>query len=339
MKVKSILISRLRFMGDVILTTPAVHALRHAFPDARITYLAESPFSDLLQHHPDIDDVLSVQKSDKKAMRKLFITLMSRRFDIAIDLFCNPRSAVLTWLSGARIRIGGEFRGRRLLYNTRIPFDDIQRTAVDFHLNYLTPLNLNYNKVDPCIHVTDQEIAWAKDYLTEKGFDLTRPIIGLHPGATWPAKRWLPKRFAELANKIIHKTSAQVIFTIGPKERNLLTSVIEKCSFKAMPPEVLPLRQLAAMLKVVDAYVCNDCGPLHLAPAVGTPVIGVFGPGTPDIWFPYKKELGHRLVFHTLDCSRCNRDFCEKLDCMKAISVDQVYNAVADSLKSTGFSI
>ena len=329
---KKILISRLRFMGDIILTTPAVNALKQAFPHAKITYLAEVPYADLLRHHPDVDEILTVRKSDKKAMWKLYFTLLTTRFDLAIDLFCNPRSAVMIWLSGASIRIGGEFRGRRVLYNKRIPFDDHVRTAINFHLNYLSPLHISYDQVRPYIHITDEEKEWAKNYLKDRGYDLTRPIIGLHPGATWPAKRWLPDRFAGLADKIVRDTDAQVLFTMGPDEKKLLASVIAMCSHEAQIPEVLPLRRLAAVLQQLCAYVCNDSGPLHLAPAVGTPVIGVFGPGTPEIWFPYQPELGHRLVFHPLDCSRCNRDFCEKLDCMKSITVNDVFNVVSESL-------
>ncbi|MBN1558831.1 glycosyltransferase family 9 protein [candidate division KSB1 bacterium] len=333
MRIRRILISRLRFMGDVILTTPAVHALRQAYPDARITYLAEAPFAELLLHHPDIDDVLVVQKNNSKAMRQLFMKLLTSRFDIAIDLFCNPRSAILIWFSGARIRIGGEFRGRRLLYNRLIPFESIQRNAVDFHLNYLSPLNIVYNKVEPFIQITDEEKEWARSYLRRQNFDLSRPIVGLHPGATWPAKQWLPERFAMLADRIVRDLNAQVLFTMGPNEVSLLRSVLKQCSSDLKMPELLSLRQLAAVLHCMAAFVSNDCGPLHLAPAVGTAVVGIFGPGTPEIWFPYRADLGHRLVFHTLDCSRCNRDFCEKLDCMKAITVDDVFKAVSASLQ------
>ncbi|MBN1465292.1 glycosyltransferase family 9 protein [candidate division KSB1 bacterium] len=329
--VRRILISRLRFMGDVILTTPAVHALRQAYPDASITYLVEAPYSELLRHHPDIDELLVVRKNDGKAMRRLFTTLLTTRFDIAIDLFCNPRSAILTWCSGARLRIGGDFRGRRVLYSRRIPLDDIRRTAVDFHLNYLAPLKINYEKVEPFIQITEEEKEWARAYLRKNRYDLARPIIGLHPGATWPAKQWLPDRFAKLADRI-SDANGQVLFTMGPNETRLLQSVVNMCSFAARMPEVLTLRQLAAVVHCLHAYVSNDCGPLHLAPAVGTPVIGIFGPGTPEIWFPYRADLGHRLVFHTLDCSRCNRDFCEKLDCMRAITVDDVFKVVAENL-------
>lgn len=318
------------------MTTPTVHALRQGFPNARITYLAEAPYSDLLFNHPDIDHILIANKVNKRAMRALYLALMTTHFDIAIDLFCNPRSAVMMWLSGARIRIGGDFRGRRLLYNKIIPFENKQRTAVDFHLNYLSPLGFGYDKVEPYIQVTKEEKAWARSYLSDRDIDIHRPIIGLHPGATWPAKRWLPERFAALATRIVHETKGQILFTMGPNEQDLLNTIIAQCGFKAISPEVLPLRRLAALLSQCDVYVCNDCGPLHLAPAVGTPVIGIFGPGTPEIWFPYKRELGHRLVHHQLDCSRCHQDFCEKLDCMHAISIATVFDAIVDSLESQG---
>ncbi|NIA29093.1 MAG: hypothetical protein GWP06_04160, partial [Actinobacteria bacterium] len=261
----------------------------------------------------------------------VFKKLLSTKFDLAIDLFGNPRSALLTWLSRAKMRIGGDFRGRRHFYTHRIGDDGLPKTAIDFHLRYLLPLRIDVVVDDPVVFVTPGEEKGARSYLEKKGFDLNRKIIGIHPGATWPVKRWLPERFAQLTNELAAR-GLQILFTIAPGEEALLHSVIEQCTFSPILPDVLSLRELAAVLKIIDVYVSNDCGPMHLAPAVGTPTVGIFGPGEPDIWFPYKREKGHRLVYKEIDCSHCHLDFCDKMDCMRAITVGDVLAQVEEAL-------
>jgi ADP-heptose:LPS heptosyltransferase len=320
-----ILVSRLRFMGDVILTVPVLSALKKALPEARITYLAEAPYSTLLEHHPLVDTILSI---DKNGQLPVIEKLIRSHFDVAIDLFGNPRSALLIWLSGAKMRVGGDFRGRKLLYTHKIRDNGVAKTAIDFHLRYLEPLHIQPSTARPFVIVTNEEDAWAKEFLARKGYDFDRPIIGIHPGATWPAKRWLPERFGQLANKLFEQLGVQVFFTLGPREDDILQAVLDVCKFTVAEPVILPLRQLATLLKQFQVYVTNDCGPMHLAPAVGTKTVAIFGPGEPEIWFPYDRALGHRLVFHDIDCSRCHRDLCPEMLCMQAITVDQVYEQV-----------
>jgi len=319
-------------MGDVILTVPVCHALRQSYPAAKITYLAETPYHTLLENHPDVDAVISLPRQGGQNRAQAYGKLIRSDFDLAIDLFGNPRSALLTFLSGARIRIGGNFRGRGVFYTHRVKDDGERKTAIQFHLHYLTPLGIQALPVDPFIVSTPAEKNWAREYLINKGYDLQRTIVGIHPGATWPAKRWLPERFAALANRMSEQLGAQVLFTMGPGEESILQAVAKECRFPVMKPSVFTLRQLAAILGQLDLFIANDCGPMHLAPAVGTKTIGLFGPGEPDIWFPYDVAKGHRFVYHTVDCSRCRRDVCEKMDCMQAIVVEEVYHAAVSAL-------
>jgi len=326
--VKAVLVSRLRFMGDVILTTPLLSVLRRHFPDARIGYLAEKPYHELLEHHPDVDELFAFKRGDDRGQAALVRSMRRHKWDVAIDLFGNPRSAMLLYLSGARWRIGGDFRGRRLLYTHRIPDAGRRMTAIDFHLRYLEPLGLQAAAAAmPGIVVTEAEKEAARRYLGSKGYDTGRPIIGLHPGATWPAKRWFPDRFAALAARLLNE-KRQILFTMGPGEEEIVDSVLGLLPAELPRPELLPLRRLAALLSQLALYVSNDCGPLHLAPAVGTRTVGIFGPGEPDIWFPYDEAAGHRVVYHSLDCSRCHRDLCSSMACMRAITVEDLITAI-----------
>jgi len=329
---ENILVTRLRFMGDVILTTPSLYVLRRAFPQAHIAYLTETPYDALLQAHPWVDAVFGLDRQRGGLSLPWLRELRRRKWDLAIDLFGNPRSALLTWLSGSRMRIGGDFRGRRLFYTHRIRDDRQVKTAIRFHLNYLQPLQLPITETAPLITVTEFEISQAKTFLAAKDYDLSRPIVGIHPGATWPAKRWFPERFAQLAAKL-HQAGIEVFFTCGPGDEELVAGVVRRSGLHSTPVEVLSLRQLAAVIRLFSAFVCNDCGPMHLAPAVGTPTVGIFGPGEPQIWFPYDQALGHRLVYHEVDCSHCHQDFCETMHCMQAITVEEVYDKVLSSLQ------
>ena len=330
--IRSILVSRLRFMGDVVLSLPAVHALRKAFPDSQIVYLAEAPYHALLENHPDIDAVLMLDTKSGRLPWNLFSKLRHFRFDLAVDLFGNPRSALLTWLSGAGIRIGGDFRGRKFAYTCRIRDDRSPKNAIRFHLGYLKPLGIRADVSEPRLFMTKDEREDASGFLVRKGLDPEGLLIGMHPGASWPAKRWLPKRFGLLADDLVERRNAQVLFTEGPGETGLVDRIIAGCSRRMARTGVLPLRMLTAVLSHCDLFVSNDCGPMHLAPAVGTRTVGLFGPGEPEIWFPYDPRKGHRFVHPDISCSRCRRDFCDSMECMKAITVEEVYNAVSSSL-------
>ena len=99
---------------------------------------------------------------------------------------------------------------------------------------------------------------------------------------------------------------------------------------------MLDIRQLCSVIERFSLFISNDCGPMHIAPAVGVPTIGIFGPGRPDIWFPYSAEKGHRAIFKTLRCSRCGRDFCDDLKCMDAVSTEDVYSAASEILEKNG---
>ena len=329
-----ILISRLRFMGDVILTTPLLHIVRNLYPQAHITYLAETPYHTLLQNHPDVDRLLTFRRSSQLDQIKILFTLLNEPFDLAIDLFGNPRSGLQCFLSGASIRIGGDFKIRRRFYTHRIQDDGQRKTAIDFHLQYLQPLGpISQPAVAPYIVVTEMERKWAAAFLEEQGRNRKKKLVGIHPGATWPAKMWLADRFAATASQLTADPNIQLLFTSGPGEIDRVQSIRSTVNTPTLLASDLSLRQLAAVLQQVDVFVSNDCGPLHLAPAVNTRVVGIFGPGEPDIWFPYDPKQGHRLVYHQIDCSQCHRDVCEKMDCMKAISVDQVVDAVYSALK------
>jgi len=340
---RRILVSRLRFMGDVILTTPLVRALRKNFPQAHLAYLTEKTYASLLLHNPHLDEIIPFDREgfaksnpiiSAWAQARFFHDLRKKHFQVGIDLLGIPRSALLLWVSGAPCRIGGDFRLRRHLYTKRIKDDGQKKSAIEFHLQSLKALGLSEDGYRTEVFTTAAEEAWAQSYLREKGLDQSWPIIGLHTGATWPAKMWLWERFAELALRMRQELGARVILTQGPGEAELVAEIAAAVGDGIVTCELLNLRQLAALLKQLDLYVSNDCGPMHLAVAVGTKTIGIFGPSEPDIWFPYDRQNGHVAIHKNLPCHPCHQDFCEIMECMKEIQVGDVFASVGELLTS-----
>jgi len=338
--VHRILVTRLRFMGDVILTTPVIRALRRAFPGAFLAYLAEQPYLSLLENNPYLDELIPVPEWGNPFLRNLlrqyqFLRyLRAYRFQLVIDLLGIPRTALLAYVTGSPIRVGGNFRVRRHLYTHRFdPHRSPWQTTIDFHLLSLKALGLEPNGSRTEVFLTDEERDWAIDYLLKRGFQLKRLLVGLHPGGTWPAKLWPWERFGELARELGRRFDAQVFVTYGPGDREIAERLKTHYGSYLFVDEVLPLRKLAALLDQMDLFISNDCGPMHLAVAVGTRTFGLFGPGEPWIWFPYSLEEGHRAIYKPVPCRPCHKDFCPlNHECMKAITVEDVLEAAKEIL-------
>lgn len=336
---RRILLSRLRFMGDVILTTPLIRQLKKAFPTARLSYLTQDTFAPLLLHNPNLDEVIAFPLRDSLvAQARFYRGLRQRRFDLAIDLFGNPRTALMTWATGAKMRVGGDFRGRGKLYNIRVPAPAVEPHAIDFHWRSLAALGIEKGGDRTEIFIAPAEKKWARDCLNGFKIDLSRPVVGLHPGATWPNKRWPEKYFAELALQLFKK-DIQVLITQGPGEENIAQEVIWRITAQQRDAmivllPVLTLRQLASVQQQMRVFVSNDCGVMHLAVAAGTPTIGLFGPSQPHIWFPYDQTAGHLALWQPIECRPCHQNFCPlgHLDCQNQLEPERVFAAVRERL-------
>jgi len=339
-----ILLTRLKFIGDIVLTTPLIHTLRDRFPNAYIAYLGDKSGVSLLEQNPYLDEIFSIDFSRNTVFQQLglFYRLNRKRFDLVVDLFCNPRSALLSYATGARVRVGGDLPGRGKLYTIRIKDDGLPKSAVEFHYQSLKAAGIEPKYFAPEIFLTGDEKKESCRYLEWQGIDFSRPIVALHPGGTWPAKLWPADRFANLADSLIAKTHAQIILTKGPRDGEAAGKVESAAVGGVLSLPVLPLRQLAAILSLCSAYVANDSGPMHIAAAVGTPTIGLFGPGEENIWFPYtpafpggsSKNIALRkdVPCHPCHLNVCNRTGSGYMECMNLLSVSEVFNAVRERM-------
>lgn len=333
-----ILVSRLKFIGDIILTTPVIEVLREKFPEAYIAYLGDSIAVELLYHNPNLDEIIPYRFDLPSVSEQFRIVslLRKRKFDVAIDLFGNPRSALAIFLSGASIRIGGRFGWRGRLYTHPVQINE-RVNAVEFHLKYLEPLGISENYRRPRIYLHDYEINEARLTLEKTGLKMDEPLVGFHIGATWPAKVWGPHNFAELARCVVSELNGHVIITYGPGDLNYLLEFKNAVKVPVTIIEPISLRKLAGIIANCNLFVSNDAGPMHISAAVGTPTIGIFGPGEEDIWFPYAEKDGNFAIRKDVPCHPCHLDYCnlkgdEYMRCMRLINPGDVFEKIKLSL-------
>ena len=329
-----ILITRLRFIGDVVLTTPVIRALRRAYPNADIMYLAEDIPASILKNEPDLSEVISLNRTHISTLPLLrqwyeyyffFKKIRRYRFDLVVDLFSNPRSALLTILSGARYRLGYDVRGRGLAYNIKIK-RGLSNRVIDAYLDSARTLELPVQSETTKITIPPDDRAWASTRLSACSDLDNRPIIGINPGASWPAKIWDTEKCGELVNRMVSELGAHVLIIQGPDQEEIVESVKKYLTSEVEIVAEISLTQLAALIQKCRLYISNDCGPMHIAVAVGTYTIGLFGPSDPDIWFPYSKAQGVALKPEVPEC--CGQDICaEPIPCINKISVDEVFIA------------
>ncbi|MEO8166642.1 MAG: glycosyltransferase family 9 protein [bacterium] len=346
LKYSRILLTRMKYIGDVVLTTPIIRSVRNAFPGAYIAYMGEKNAVSLLEHNPNLNEIIPFDFSRATIVEQPKVAWMLRRrkFDLAVDLFNNPRSALLTRATGAGVRVGAERKGRGRLYTIQVNDDGKPKTAIEFHNQFIRAAGIEPSSDRTEIFLTDDEKREARIYLQwldyeDSPLDLSKPIVGIHPGATWPAKRWLPERFADLADLIAAKLGAQIILTAGPNDGEVIRAVMDRSIANIKVIRNLPLRQVAAIISLCGAYVANDNGTMHIAAALGVPTVGIFGPGEENIWFPYKADEGHVALRRDVPCHPCHLDFCNRpgelwMECMKLLSVQDVFAAVKASLSS-----
>lgn len=334
---RRILLTRMKYIGDVVLTTPIIKTLRMTYPDAYIAYLGDAKAVSLLEHNPYLNEIIpfDFSKDSFFYQLKMYAAMFRGNYDLTIDLYSNPRSALMTFVTGATVRIGGNARGRGKLYTIRISDDGSLKSAIDYHYQSLAPLGIKGTDHTTEIFLTESEKKEGLAVLRSVGIGPSVPVIAIHPGATWPNKIWLKEQFAALIARLVRETNVEIVLSPGPKDSALMEYLSQSDPSRVHTLPLMPVRPLAAVLSQCSVFVSNDCGPMHIGVAVGTKTIGIFGPEPIEIWFPYDRQAGHIPMFKKIGCSPCRTTSCfrqgeEYLECMKLITVNEVFNAVKE---------
>jgi len=332
--IRRVLVIKLRAIGDVILSTVVTGNLRRAFPEAAIDFLTEPPSREVLSGNRFINSVVLY---DRRAMNGLDLirTVRRGRYDLIIDLFGNPRTALLTRLSGARLRVGYRFRGRAYAYNVVVEPRGNRVHNTQFNLDALEALG---------IAITDRSIYFPFSIEDERFVDAFFPkfadrrplVVSINAGGGWYTKRWGLDRYASLADRLVDEYRAHIILLWGPGERGDVESIKSMMHHPAFIPPQTTLSQLGALIKKSSIMVTNDSGPMHIAAAVGTPVLGIYGPTDPVLQGPYGDA--HVVIRNeSLSCLGCNYTSCPiGHPCMLELPVESVSAGVRTLLVKNG---
>ena len=281
-----ILICRLSHIGDCILTLPVLNTLRAHFPNAFLAWVVESPTDQLLRNHPALDHLIVLPRGWMKSVprvRQLRRELRQLRLDITIDPQSLTKSALVAWLSGARRRLGmARGPGRELApwLNTQLVLPR-QTHLVDRSLELLEGLGIRVPQTEFCLRVDRAARRAMDDYITQA--HLACGFAVLNPGAGWHSRRWPAAWFASVARYLGQNRSLPSVVTwAGQEEEGWAKSIVASAGGHALLAPPTTLMELAALLQSAVFYVGSDTGPLHLAAAVGTTCIGLYGPTRPQ---------------------------------------------------------
>jgi lipopolysaccharide heptosyltransferase II len=322
--ISNILVIKLRAIGDVLLSTVVLKSLRAAYPSARIDFLTERPAREVLEDNPDISATVIFDPTVDSGPG-LILSVRRRRYDLVIDLFGNPRSALITRLSGARYRVGYRFSWRQYCYNIVAEPRGGEVHNTEFNLDALRALGIPVVASLPQFPLSGDGERFAEALFAREGMT-GKAIVALNPGGGWYTKRWPVEQFAHLGRMMSAGIRSVIIW--GPGERGEAERIRTLIGGDALLIPETNLKQLASILKRCSLLVTNDSGPMHIAAAVGTPVVAIFGPTNPNLQGPVGDQ--HAIVRNEgLRCLGCNYTRCPIGNpCMVELSAERVVESV-----------
>ena len=343
---KRILAIRLDNLGDVLVTTPAIHAIRESLPDASITLLASSVGAQAGRLDPDIDDVIVYPAPwmdpwhelplDPEREQRMIETIAAREFDAAI-IFTSFRqsplpAAYLCYLAGIPLRAAASIDGPGSLLTTRHKHPERMMHEVERGLDLVSALGIGTVNRDLVLSVPDTARAQAIDALTQKGIDHSRPLIALHPGCSMPARTYPWEMFSEVVSLAVQRLGAVVALTGVEAERELVERVMERVAPAARSSVhsfagELSFPAFCGLIEAADLTITNNTGPMHVSAAVKTPVVVLFAlTNPPEQWGPWR--VPHRQLFHDVPCRICYSRVCPYgHECLTLVTPDMVVDA------------
>src|SRR5659263_94737 len=336
----ALLVRATNWLGDAVMTTPALAAVREGFPDARIVLLARPRVAELFRHHPDVDEVMIYERPGRHegALGRLRLAgeLRRRRFDGALLLQNAFDAAWIAFLGRIPERAGYPTDGRRILLTLPVPLTPgiLERHEVEYYLCLLDGLGIP--RAVPAslkLAVTEEEREAMATRLASLGLERGAPIIAINPGATYgSAKRWYPDRFAAVADALSAEWGAGVV-VVGTIPEAPLAGEIEAATRTPLVNLAgkTTVRELMALLSLSSFLVTNDSGPMHIGAALGVPLVAIFGPTDWRRTSPWTSRA--KVVRVEMDCSPCRRRVCDRgHECMLGVTPEMVIEAARQLL-------
>ena len=337
------------WVGDVVMATPTLRALRTSFPDARIAFFGRTVALDTLSGTDWADDIIpAIPKSLSPAVGQLQAigALRRGRFDMAILMTNSFRTAFLAKLAGIARIAGYDRDARRVLLTDRIlpPRDDAGRlvpiSAIDYYADLVGILDVEVSSREMYLPVTQDDERSADELFKEAQIDTSKPVIMLNPGASGgTSKIWGPDRYAQSADMLIEKRDAQIIINAAPAEKRIAADVAERMTHRPVinfADRDNTLGLLKSILKRSDLLITNDTGARHIGAAIGSALVTVFG-STDPLWAKINCPR-ERIVSVDVDCGPCGKKLCNQIpgpmyhQCMYNLTAEMVVAAAEELL-------
>jgi len=326
--VKKILIILLDRIGDVILSTPAIRAVREAFPKAEIHLLVRDYTKDLWVNNPNINRLLIFKKDS-----------LSKNYDLAIALHPRITQNYLAFRSGAKYRVGYVGWGGGFFLTHKLKDDRSTRVRheVESALEVAGAVGCRTEDKRLDISITDKGERFAEDFFKENNLSSNQTVVAIHPGARQEYIKWNKEGFADVADRLIKYMNAKVILIGSSEEDQLVKDTASLMTQKPISAVGLRLTQLVSLIKKCSLFIGNSTGPMHIAAALDVPVVAIFGAIHPldsyQEWGPWSEK--HIVVSKNLNCPSCHPTDCKTFECMKLITVDDVVNAAEELLEDS----
>jgi lipopolysaccharide heptosyltransferase II len=343
---------RLSAIGDVVRTLPSLAVLRNNFPTAKIAWLVEEKSSHMLLGQRELDQVIVFPRtiwvesllrgtwwSLGRDITGFIRQLRQERFDLVVDFHGILKSGLLSWMTGAKVRVGFE-RGfckewNYLFSNRRVSLSNSRISRFERNLRLLQGAGLDIKDSTIRPHISPEDRRYIDGFLQKYGLSTQYPLIAIHPGTSEKTryKRWFPEEYAKLADGLVERLNASIILTWGPGEQETaerVRSLMKSPGIVSCPTR--SLKQLAEIYRHCHLYVGGDTGPMHIACLMGVPVVVIYGPTDPVVNAPYD-GMPSVQVQKNLSCSPCRDRNCQRLECLRAVSHDEVLKAALDLLQ------
>ncbi|MFH1783741.1 MAG: glycosyltransferase family 9 protein [bacterium] len=343
-EIKKILIVQLAGIGDLVMATPTLKALRTRFKDAFIGLFVISRSAELIRGCPDVDNlfVLDIQHTDlmelfrKGNFIKIYKTikeLHQQRFDMLINLEHISswvgafKMAIIFWLIGAKYKVGRDTDGKGFFFNFKVKETlHGKKHTVESNLDVARLLGADVNEVKLEVPIFEEDIKFVSNFLAQYGVSGKDLLIGLNPGTFCQSRRWFEKYWSQLADRLFEKYDCKIIITGHSSERKMINNITGSIGKKSVIVATdLNLKQITALIKRLNLFITNDTGPMHIAVATETPLIGLFGPSDIYKFSPYYKSDRYSILRKEVDCPRpCDKIECEDRKCMELITPGDV---------------
>lgn len=321
-EIKKILCIKPRGIGDIVLSTIVLENLKAAFPQSEIHYLTEDFAKRAVENNTFVTKILTFKKDD--LVFKTINKVRREKYDLVFDFWSNPKTAQITFLSGAKYRVGIEKRGRRYAYNILGKTGSMGKHAAEDNLVQLKELDIPIISKKIIYNTIQEEKLFADNFLRDKINRSDNYLIGIIPSGGWESKRCDTKKLIEICTEILNNIPVSFIILWGPGDAADAKAIYNGLNPTPLIAPETSFGQLTGLIEKCDLVIANDSGPMHTAAAMGIPTIGIFGPTNPENHRPFSSKSDF-VIKSDLHCIICNKLECPyNHECMLELDSNEV---------------